>query len=294
MRIVPINNNNFSYKGKMPSISRTGKFKTGMTAALIATIGINCYKNREDWNKLFLEIKEDRIERLENKRYEPLEENFDSHEAAINYAFDRILPWINDSSPREYCVEIDNNTHSILSEYRGTENSVTPYRTLSMRAKIKFNKDFSYTCIHGHPGQGNAGTTTFSVTDLRSFLLNDFCTEEYVLNRERKYCRMKKEENYRKPTVEEFNKIIEDYTKVCDMAVAWQKTITDENGNVLFKFIDYPIMHDALKRYLEPFGISYTTTFGVYDGLNDIYKNGFYEGFKGGELLSTVIARQMN
>ena len=291
MRIVPINNNNFNYKGQTPIIKHAGKFKTGIAAAVIATVGINCYNDREEWKKLFLEIKEDRIERLENKRYEPLVKDFDSHEAAINYAFDRILPWINDDSPREYCVEIDNNTHSILSEYRGTENTVTPYRTLSMRAKIKFDKDFSYTSIHGHPGQSNGGTSTFSDVDLKTFLKNDACTEDYVVNRDRKYCRLKKEKNYRKPTEEELNRILEDYNRVCNMAAAWQKTIIDKNGNIVFEIVDYPAMHDALKRYLEPFGISYVTTYGTYGAFEDIYKDGFYEAFKGGKLVSTTIAK---
>ncbi len=282
MRINPVNNNISQNNRAINILKKTAKYTLATPIALAAMFGLSYAFNKDEWDTF---IKEKKQERLENVRYEPLIKDFDTHEAAVNYAFDRIMPWINDIEPREYSVKIDNKTHRILSEFRGQEHSVASRKTLTIFAKEIFVNDFTYTRIHGHPGYKNGISTTFSDVDLESFLRDDLCTEDYVLNRDRKYCRLKKEENYRKPTDKELNKILEDYTQVCNIAVAWQKTIRDESGNVVFEIIDYPAMHDALKRYLEPYGISYVTTYGTYGSFKDIYKDGFYEGFKDGKLL---------
>ena len=146
---------------------------------------------------------------------------------------------------------------------------------------------FSYTSLHGHPEQEMGGTTTFSPTDVETFLTSDSCSEEFVISKDRKYCRLKKEENYRKPTEEELKKILEDYERVCAIAKPWRKVVRDKNNNVVFDFIDYPSMHDALDRFLKPFGISYLTTYGTYNTFDDVYKNGYFQGFNDGELLTT-------
>ena len=285
MRIDKINNINYNFKGNTTSRKLGGKLKAGVVATFSALAGLGYLKNKEAWDTF---IKEEKQERIDNLKIKPEIKKFDTHEAAVNYAFDRILPWINAENPREYSVKIDNKTHNILTEFRGLENSVTTRKSIKMLAKQEFDKNYTYTSIHGHPGQELGGTTTFSYIDLETFLKDDFCTEDYVLSRERKYCRMKKEENYRKPNEQEMNRILEDYTRMCKIAVAWQKTIKDEDGNILFEFIDYPALHSALARYLEPFGISYTTTYGTYGEINDIYENGYHEGFNnGGKLLSS-------
>lgn len=284
MRINPIDNN-YNFKGKQHTKSAfNAKFTAGAVAAFIGVLGFGYLKNKEVYDEFF---KEEKQERIDNLKIKPEIRNFDSHEEALNYAFDRILPWINDTNPREYCVRIDNKTHNILNEFRGLERSVNPRKTFFMLAKQKFCDDFTYTTVHGHPGQDIGGTTTFSDTDLETFLKNDFCTEDYVLSKDRKYCRLKKEDNYRKPTEKEMDEILKNYSYMCDIAKPWQKTIKDKDGNVICEIIDYPSLHSALERYLEPFGISYTTTFGTYNGIKDIYEDGYHEGFKGGKLLTS-------
>ena len=290
MRISPINNN-YNFKGSSKTSNLGRKVNASIAAAMLVTAAIGYYKNKEVWDEF---IKEQRQERVDNLRIKPMIKNFDTHESAINYAFDRTLTWLNSDSPKEYCVYIDNKTHNILTEIRGEDYSVTARKTLKMFAKEKLIKDFSYTSVHGHPGQKIGGTTTFSNTDLKTFLENDSCTEDYVLNKERKYCRLKKEDNYRKPTEKELKQILEDYERICNIAKPWQKIIKDRDGNIVFDFIDYPSMHDALDRYLKPFGISYTTTFGTYDGIKDIYANGYFEGFSGGRLLTSYTIKSID
>ena len=281
MRITPINNN---LRSKQAPASFNWKFKAGITAAFIMASTFSYCQNREAWDTF---IKEERKERSDNLRIKPEIKDFNSQESAINYAFDRILVWLNKDIPKEYCVFIDNKTHNILTECRGQELSVTPRETFKMITKEKISNNFSYTSIHGHPEQEIGGTTTFSPTDVETFLTSDSCTEEFVISKDRKYCRLKKEENYRKPTEEELKKILEDYERVCAIAKPWRKVVRDENNNVVFDFIDYPSMHDALDRFLKPFGISYLTTYGTYNTFDDVYKNGYFQGFNDGELLTT-------
>ena len=91
---------------------------------------------------------------------------------------------------------------------------------------------------------------------------------------------MIKTDNYRKPTKEEIQELENKFDFYYNAAWPHKKTIYNSKGEVVFDIIDYPGMHDYWDFTTKKFGIQYVTTYGTYGLFNDIYKDGYHEGFE--------------
>lgn len=295
MRVSPINQNynnfnlqnkttNFKASAKLPnntkveaslskSLLNLGKSvcKLGKTLLFVAAVAIpTCIFN--------FAIATKRIHD-EYPQVKPLEKNFPTQEAAINYSIERISEQLNSDNPREYAVNINNNKHRIISEAMGNDSTVNNFTPLKQFYNNITTPNYSYTALHGHPPEKDGSTTTFSFQDFKSFIHKDNCTINYVTNNQGKYCKMTKTENYRKPTKEEIDKLEEKFDFYFNAAWPHTKTIYNTKGETVFKITDYPGMHDYWDFTTKNFGIEYTTTFGTYGLYDDIYKNGYHEAF---------------
>lgn len=272
MRIFPIINN---VNKKAKTMSKKLSFNQALAITGTVAILTTLYIKRDEWKSVFEEISKDF---KENKQQTPLQKRFNSQEAALNYAFDRITNHLNTEN-KEYSVHINNNKHKIISECAGSDSSVWNLAPIRMFTSKSFTYDFSYTDIHGHPPYENGATCTFSFTDFNSFVSQDICSESYVLNNERKFCRFKKTEKYKKPTDSELAQLKSDYDRMTRISKFKHKVILDSKSNVIFEILDEPSMHSFWERMCNRFGIEYITTYGTYGLYDDIYKNGYHEAF---------------
>lgn len=215
----------------------------------------------------------------------PITEVFPTQEDAINYSIGRITEQLNSETPREYSVHINNQKHRIISEALGKESRVINFAPFRQFYNNVTTPNYSYTTLHGHPCDEDGSTGTFSFQDFKSFINNDNCNIGYVTNNQGKYCKMTKTENYRKPTPIEMEELEEKYPFFFRAAWPHTKTIYNSNGDIVFKLTDYPGMHDYWDVTTKKFGIEYTTTYGTYGNDNNIYENGYHEGFNEKEVV---------
>lgn len=276
MRISPINNNFAKNTGNkiVNKVKNLGFTKSLLIGATIIA-GTSFYINRDEWAFITKTIKEDISG---NIRQKPLKKNFDSYESAINYGCDRIVEHMKKEN-KEYSIYINNKNNEIISEYAGTDSSVVNFPSLKMYTNKIFNYGYSYTRLHGHPQHESGATGTFSFTDFKTFISDDFCTEDYVFNIDKKYCRFTKTENYKKPNKKELAQLEDDYNRMLQISKLKQKTIKTFQGETLFEIVDMPAMHSFWDRMCKKFGIQYVTTYGTYGIYEDIYQNGYYEAF---------------
>ena len=209
----------------------------------------------------------------------PITKEFPTQEEAINYSIERISEQLNSETPREYSVHINNQKHRIISEALGKESRVLNFAPLRQFYNKITTPNYNYTALHGHPSLEDGSTNTFSFQDFKAFINDDDCNIEYVTNDQGKYCKMTKTENYRKPTTTEIEELEDKYPFFFRAAWPNTKTIYNSNGDIIFKLTDYPGMHDYWDFTTEKFGIDYETTFGTYGTDNNIYKDGYQEGF---------------
>lgn len=301
MRVLPINNYNNIVTKTTTKTSFQGKVKTPLpnneatNKSLIkdtAELAKLCIKLADKFLTFCLkailvfltfmtpaELGQIRKAHKESPQVRPLIKNFSSHEAALNYSIERITEQLNSDSPREYAVSINNQRHRIISEALGNDSTVNNYAPLRQYYNSIITPDYSFTSLHGHPAEKDGSTTSFSFQDFKSFIAQDNCSNEYVVNRDGKFCIMIKTEDYRKPTPEEIKELESNFSFFVRAAWPHSKTIINNKGEVVFSIIDYPGMHDYWDFTCKKFGIKYLTTFGTYGLYNDIYKDGYHEGF---------------
>lgn len=215
----------------------------------------------------------------------PITKIFPTQEDAINYSIDRITEHLNSETPHEYSVHINNQKHRIISEALGKDSKVLNFAPFRQFYNKMTTPNYSYTALHGHPSGEDGSTNTFSFQDFKAFIDDDDCNIDYVTNGQGKYCKMTKTENYRKPTPIEIQELEKKYPHFFRAAWPNTKTIYNSNGDIIFKLTDYPGMHHYWDFTTEKFGIDYETTFGTFGPDNDIYENGYHEGFNEKEVV---------
>lgn len=215
----------------------------------------------------------------------PITKEFPTQEDAINYSIERIAEHLNSETPHEYSVHINNQKHSIISEAKGTEVRVCNYTPFKQLYNDLTTPNYSFTALHGHPRAEDGSTSSFSFQDFKNFISENNCNIYYVTNGQGKYCKMTKTENYRKPTPKEIEELEEQSPTFFGAAWPHAKTIYNSNGDIVFKIIDYPGLHDYWDYTTKQFGIEYTTNFGTYGKDSNIYENGYHEAFNETEVV---------
>ena len=207
---------------------------------------------------------------------EPIKKNFKTKEDAINYAINRITPYLNTKKPKEYGVIIDYNDYQIIAERLGNDTSVATY-PINYVIKDRYNIKHPYIGLHGHPetmDQKNLTTTSFSFQDFYSFSLDDNKIESFVVNKKGQYCIFRKKENFIKPSKNELDNINKAYKKA--FKYSWANPIEIyKNNKIIHTFYDQQGIHAFWKDLGDKYNFEYYTNFGVYDGI-DAYSDYYY------------------
>ena len=259
-----IRNKNINFNSKSTNsfkkLTKTEKYLNAVIAGLFIALSLHIKSTVE-------EIKKDNIS------VEPLIENFETKEGAINYAIERIVEPLNQKYPKEYMVHINDKNNKIMSECLGKEHSVTELTVGKKLFNTLFVPNFSYTILHGHPVHEEGNTQTFSFQDFKAFTDSKKCSAIYVVNKDGKYCKLEKTKDYKKPSKKELQKILEDFYFSYESSRVRSKIIFDKKGNKVFELTDTPNMHRFWSDTAEKFGIKYSTTFGTYGLYGDIYED---------------------
>ena len=295
MRILPINQHdtsnfklqkksvNFKNVTKLPNNLKPetspAKFLIDLSKALLLVVVVMLPVRLCNFSIKLVKLHE------EYPQVRPITKEFTTQEDALNYSIVRIAEHLNSEKPHEYSVHINNQKHSIISEALGDDHRVSNYAPFKQFYNNLTTPNYSFTALHGHPSAEDGSTTTFSFQDFKTFICEDDCDTIYVINGQGKYCKMAKTEDYRKPTPKEIKELEEQSPPFFMAAWSHTKTIYNSNGDIVFKTIDYPGLHDYWDFTTKKFGIEYSTTFGTYGKDSNIYENGYHEAFNEVEVI---------
>lgn len=211
---------------------------------------------------------------------EPQQEKFETKNQAIDYAISRIIVPLNQQDSYEYSVLLDYQDYSVISEAKGKSHSVTNY-PLEFLFKDKLKIKHPYISLHGHPDESfhdRLATQTFSFQDFRSFNFNENEKESFVVNKNGKFCMLRKKEGFRQIPEEEMIKLEKRFYE--SFQTAWANPVEVYKNDVVVKtFYDYQGMHAFWKQVADEHNIEYYTNYGVFDG-EDAYSDYYYPELK--------------
>ena len=234
--------------------------------AIIASAGLFATYTNKQWNQA-----------LEDVGYvQPLQKDFETKEDAINYAISRIVDPLNADDAYEYSVILDHNNYSVVSERKGDSNSVANY-PISYIIKDFFNIKHPYISLHGHPQDmfhDKLATQTFSFQDFKVFNCDKNEKESFVINKDGKFCMLRKKENFKPLSNDELNLLKSEYEHAFHFARA--NPVNNYNNDSLVHTInDYQGMHSFWKSVADRYNLEYYTNYGVHEGI-DAYIDYYY------------------
>ena len=207
---------------------------------------------------------------------EPEQVEFNSREDVHNYAIDRITANLEGDMPIESGLMIDKDNNVVI-ETLGDSHSVliiSPEYVIKDALRIKD----PYIKYHGHPEsmfrRNRIATQTFSFQDLYSLNASYNCKASVVVNKHKKFCMLRKKDNFTKISEKELKIIEQEFLRAFD--AAWANSIKIyKEGEVIHEFYDCQGMHAFWKKVADKYNLEYYTNYGVHEGI-DAYEHYYY------------------
>ncbi len=215
----------------------------------------------------------------------PEKKRFDTRKDAIDYAKVRIVEALNNDTPYEHLVNINNANNEILAEFKGNDKEVKGVLSLADLVKIIYQGK-GYTMLHGHPENGNGLTNPLGFQDFTTLIENEHNTEVTAINRYGEVSGLRKTNDFTPLNEEQINdinnKIIDILTnsfritqpKLYNKIIETYQQSTDslEKEQLSQKFDSIVLLQDSTlytnkyihkfwKEYAPKLGLEYFTTF---------------------------------